>query len=335
MEYQNTLTDDKLQCTVCPRNCILQEGQSGFCSVRKNVSGKIVLSVYGRNTGLSIDPVEKKPLYHFYPGSSVLSLGTTGCNMGCQFCQNYKTTKIPHDIESLNKTSPEQIVEIAKKYNCKSVAFTYNDPIIFLEYALDTAKLCREAGIKTIAVTSGFINPEPAKEFFKYMDAANIDLKGFSEEFYRKNCLASLKPVLETIKYVKKETDCALELTTMLIEGENDGDDEINAQCEWISDNLGNFVPVHFSAFFPCYKFADRQATGFETLLKAYDTALDTGLKYVYTGNLSNLATSTTYCKNCGTPLIVRKGYEIIEYNLNGSSCNFCGTKCDGRFDLL
>ncbi|CCY23645.1 radical SAM domain protein [Brachyspira sp. CAG:484] len=332
MKYQKNLNDNRVQCTICPRNCILKENQEGFCHIRKNAGGEIVLTSYGYNTGLAIDPVEKKPLYHFYPGSSVLSFGTLGCNMGCQFCQNWKTTKNRGSNKFLNKASPAEIVETAKYYACKSVAFTYNDPIAFFEYAVDTAKLCRENGIKTIAVTSGFINPEPAKEFFKYMDAANIDLKGFSENFYKKNCLAHIKPVLDTIKYVKNETDCWLELTTMLIEGENNSDEDIKSECSWIAENLGELVPLHFSAFFPSYRFMDREATAFPALLRAYEIAQNSGLKYVYTGNLTSRSTSATYCKNCHRPVIIRNGYGLLEYNLDGENCIFCGTKCDGRF---
>lgn len=332
MKYQNILKNGKIQCTICPRNCILSEGQQGFCYVRENVNCEIILTSYGYNTGLAIDPIEKKPLYQFYPQSSVLSFGTLGCNMGCQFCQNWHITKTKADVHSLNKTSPEEIVQIAKHYNCKSVAFTYNDPIIFFEYAIDTAKLCRENGIKTVAVTSGFINPEPAKEFFKYMDAANIDLKAFSERFYNKNCLAHIQPVLDTIKYVKNETDCWLELTTLLIPGENDSYEEIKSECEWILNNLGDDVPLHFSAFFPKYKFDNREQTDFSTLIRAYKIAVETGLKYVYTGNLTNQETSTTYCKTCGKPVIIRNGYELLGYNLSEDKCKFCLTPCDGRF---
>ena len=333
MNYQNILKDDKIQCTVCPRECVLSAGQEGFCHVRKNSEGKITLASYGYNTGLAIDPVEKKPLYQFYPASPVLSFGTLGCNMGCLFCQNWQTTKTKADIRLLNKTSPDEIVRIAKNYNCKSVAFTYNDPIIFFEYAIDTAKLCREEGIKTIAVTSGFMNPEPAEEFFKYMDGANIDLKGFSEQFYKKNCLAHIEPVLNTIKYAVNETDCWVELTTMLIEGENDSNEMIKRECEWILTNLGDCVPLHFSAFFPRYKFSGRKHTELSTLLRAYSIAKEAGLKYVYTGNLTNTETSATYCKSCNRPVIVRNGYELIEYNLSEEGkCIFCNTVCDGRY---
>ena len=332
MKYQNILQNGRVQCTICPRNCSLSEGQEGFCHVRKNINQKIKLVTYGYNTGLAIDPVEKKPLYHFYPSTQILSFGTLGCNMGCQFCQNWNISKNKADPQTLNKTSPEEIVVIAKKYNCKSVAFTYNDPIIFFEYALDTAKMCRENGIKTVAVTSGFINPEPAKEFFEQMDGANIDLKGFSQKFYGKNCLAKIQPVLDTIKYVVNETNCHVELTTMLIEGENDSSEELQAECEWILKNLGDCVPLHFSAFFPKYKFSDRKPTGFETLIKAYNIAKAAGLKYVYTGNLSSIQTSTTYCKNCGKPIIIRNGYQILEYHLQNDKCEYCSISCDGKF---
>ena len=309
MKYQN-IAKNKIQCEICPRKCKLAKNQSGFCYVRKNNGEEIILETYGYNTGLAIDPVEKKPLYHFYPSSNVLSFGTLGCNMGCLYCQNWQTTKVNYDISKCNKTPPEQIVELAKHYKCKSVAFTYNDPIIFFEYAIDTAKLCRQENIKTIAVTSGYINSEPAKEFFTLMDAANIDLKGFSEKFYTKNCMAHLQPVLDTIKYTVNETNCHIEITTMLIENENDKD--IDKECEWILENLGDDIPLHFSAFFPKFKFLHRPATSFETLKNAYDIACSKGLKYVYTGNISNIATSTTYWKNCGKPLIKRDGFRVI-----------------------
>lgn len=330
MKYQTVINNEKTQCNICPRGCKLTSGQRGFCYVRKNLGGQISLETYGYTTGLAIDPIEKKPLYHFYPSSKILSFGTLGCNMGCQFCQNWQTTKVKYPIQNCQKAAPEQIVEAAKNYGCDSVAFTYNDPIIFFEYALDTAKLCRQEGIKTVAVTSGYINPDPAKEFFNLMDAANIDLKGFSEEFYAKNCLAHLNPVLNTINYVVNETDCMVELTTMLIEGENDY--TVDAECDWILENLGDCVPLHFSAFHPQYKFTNRSSTKFETLKKAYDIAVSKGLKYVYTGNVLDIDTSTTYCKNCGKPLIKRNGFQVLEYNLDGDSCKFCGTKTDGRF---
>jgi len=332
MEYQYTLTYNKVQCTICPRNCKLDEGQSGFCQIRKNVKGTVTLTSYGYNTGLAVDPIEKKPLYHFYPGSKVLSFGTLGCNMGCQFCQNWHISKSKADPKLLNHNEPAQIVEIAKNLGCKSVAFTYNDPVVFFEYAVDTAKICRDNGIKTVVVTAGYINPEPRKEFFAYMDAVNIDLKAFSEEFYKKNCLAHLKPILDTIKYVKHETNCWLELTTLLIEGENDSDDEIKSECEWIVENIGVETPLHFSSFHPAYKFMDRPITSISTLLRAYEIAKKAGIKYVYTGNVPDVKTSTTYCHACGKPIIIRNGYSILENNLDIGHCKFCGAKCAGAF---
>lgn len=330
MKYQKFL-NEKIQCLICPRKCLLGEGQRGFCYVRKNIGPEIVLESYGYNTGLAIDPVEKKPLYQFYPNSKVLSFGTIGCNMGCLYCQNYQTTKVRLDIkENCLNATPQQIVEVAKAYNCECVAFTYNDPIIFFEYAIDTAKLCKKEGIKTIAVTSGYINPEPAKEFFEVMDGANIDLKGFSEDFYSKNCMAHLQPVLDTIKYVANETNCHVELTTMLIENENT--QHVEKECQWILDNIGDSVPLHFSAFFPRYKFSDRQPTKFATLENAYNLAKYMGLKYVYTGNLSNIETSSTYCKNCAKAILVRNGYELLENNIIDGKCKFCKTPVDGRF---
>lgn len=331
MKYQNTLKDNKIQCTICPRNCKLSEGQAGFCQIRKNINNEIVLTSYGYNTGLSVDPIEKKPLYHFYPGSKVLSFGTLGCNMGCLFCQNWHISKSKADPK-INETSPEKIVELALKLGCKSVAFTYNDPVIFFEYAIDTAKLCRDNGIKTVAVTAGYINPEPRKEFFTYMDAANIDLKAFSEAFYRKNCLAQFEPILDTIKYVKKETNCWLELTTLLIEDENNSPEEIKKECEWIVENLGTDVPLHFSAFHPDYKFMDHRPTKISTLMLAYGIAKNAGIKYVYTGNVLDNQTSTTYCHACNKPIITRNGYRIVEESLQKGHCNFCGATCGGVF---
>lgn len=331
MKYQNILKANKVQCNICPRNCRLSEGQYGFCQVRKNVKGEVVLTTYGYNTGLSVDPIEKKPLYHFCPGSKVLSFGTLGCNMGCQFCQNWHISKSKADPK-INHTEPKQIVEAAIELGCKSVAFTYNDPVIFFEYAIDTAKICRDNGIKTVAVTAGYINPEPRKEFFAYMDAANVDLKGFSERFYSKNCLASLAPILDTIKYIKHQTNCWLELTTLLIEGENDSDTELEQECEWIVSELDDDVPLHLSAFHPAYKFMDRPPTKPSTLLRAYDIAKKAGLKYVYTGNIIDTQTSTTYCDACQKPLIVRHGYGISQENLQKNHCKFCGEKCSGVF---
>lgn len=331
MNYQKKL-ENKTKCLICPRECLISNGQKGFCHVRENLNGEIVLTTYGYNTGLSLDPIEKKPLYHFYPNTSILSFGTIGCNMGCLFCQNYQTTKNKSDPKSFYKASPEEIIGAAKKYNIKSIAFTYNEPVIFFEYARDCAKLAKEEGIKTVLVSAGYINEAPRKELFQYIDAMNIDLKGFSEEFYNKNCGAKLAPVLDTIKYVKSETNCHLELTTMIIEGKNNSYDTLKAETDWILNNLGADIPLHFSAFFPRYKYANMAQTSFEALLKARNTALEGGLNYVYTGNLSNIETSSTFCKKCKKPLIVRGGYNIIEYNLADNKCKFCEEEIYGEY---
>ena len=324
--------NNKVKCEICPRECKLAENQVGFCKARKNVAGKIVSLTYAYTTGLSLDPMEKKPLYHFYPTSPIMSFGTTGCNMGCQFCQNWTTSKANINDVNLIYATPEMLIKTAIANNCKFIAFTYNDPDIFYEYALDTAKLAHANGIKTVAVTAGYINPKPREELYKYIDAANIDLKGFSEEFYSKHCLAHIEPILDTIKYVNNETDCHLELTTLLIENENTSDEMLKKECDWILNNLGDTVPLHFSAFHPAYKYMNYPKTSIETLLKAYNIAKNAGLKYVYTGNISHIETSTTYCKNCNKPIIVRDGFRVLEYNLENGNCKYCNTKCDGQF---
>ncbi len=290
---------------------------------------------YGYVSGIAIDPIEKKPLFHFYPGSDVLSFGTLGCNLGCSFCQNWHISKSKEDASMLQSVSPQELVLIAKQRDCKGVAFTYNDPVIFFEYAIDTAVLCREEGLKTVAVTAGYINEEPRAEFFKHMDAVNIDLKSFNEKFYRKLCLAELAPVLETLKYVKNETDCHLEITTLLIEGENTSDKEIIHQCDWIVENLGVDVPLHFSAFFPAWHMKNTRPTNPKTLLRACEIAKRAGIRHVYTGNVPACDEyATTYCHNCKNPLIVRHGYHIEEYNLKPKGvCKFCSTVCPGVFD--
>lgn len=334
MAYQNTLNDNKISCLICPRNCKLGENQHGFCGIRQNVGGKITLTSYGYTTGLSIDPIEKKPLYHFLPGSQILSFGTLGCNMGCMFCQNWHMSKSKADPKLTQKASPAEIAFLAKQNGCKSVAFTYNDPVIFFEYAIDTAKECHKLGIKTVAVTAGYINPEPRKEFFENMDAVNIDLKAFNKEFYKKLCLANIEPILDTIKYVKNETDCHLELTTLLIEGYNASHKEIAEECDWIAENLGVDTPLHFSAFFPAYKLTAAPPTSPKTLFGAYEIAQKAGLRYVYTGNIIDEEGSTTYCHNCKKAIIKRSGYVLSEYNLEKNGlCKFCGTRCSGVFE--
>lgn len=333
MKHFKKFSDDKIQCLLCPRECILKTGQRGFCHVRKNTGKQIECVSYGYTTGLAIDPIEKKPLYHFYPASKVLSFGTLGCNLGCLFCQNYSTTKSREDEKTLLKASPELVVLTASKYGCKSIAFTYNDPVVFYEYALDTAKLAQERGIKTVAVSAGYLNLDFAKEFFAYIDAVNIDLKAFSNQFYEKNCFAKLEKILEIIRYVANETNSHLELTNLLIEEENTDTKQIKEMCLWIVDNIGGNIPLHFSAFHPAWKMLEKPITSKKTLLKAYEIAQNIGLKYIYTGNIWDFKTSTTYCKNCSKPLILRNGFEVIENNLlPAGKCPDCFTKCDGVF---
>lgn len=333
MEYFTKYNDEILICDVCPRHCRLRKGQSGFCRVRQNTGEKIELASRGHITGLAIDPIEKKPLYHFFPSSKVLSFGTYGCNMGCRFCQNYHITKTRKDPFQLPKVSPKYIVETAKKYNCKSIAFTYNDPVIFFDFAKDVAQIAKKEGIYSVAVSAGYACECVREDLFCEMDALNIDLKSFSNDFYGKNCLANLDVVLETIKFIHNKTNAHLELTTLLIEGENDSNDEIEAMCGWLVKNIGKDVPLHFSALHGAYKFENKKRTSLETLLRAYNIARASGINYVYIGNVNNSETSCTYCKNCGEKLIEREGYRIINRNLdNLSRCKKCLSKLDGRF---
>jgi len=332
--YWHQIDDGRLQCDLCPRDCKLHEGQRGACFVRMRQGGQMILTTYGRSSGFCIDPIEKKPLNNFYPGSSVFSFGTAGCNLACKFCQNWDISK-SHDMDSLmDQASPEAIAKAARDHGCKSVAFTYNDPVIFAEYAMDTADACHALGIQTVAVTAGYIHDQPRREFFARMDAANVDLKAFTEEFYFKLTSAHLQPVLDTLRYLKHETRVWLELTTLLIPGRNDSDEELTAMCAWIKKELGADVPLHFSAFHPDYKMADVPATPVATLVRARNIALKQGLHYVYTGNVHNIEGDTTFCPSCQAPLIVRDWYQINDYRLTASGhCPDCGSAVAGRFD--
>ncbi len=328
--YWHTLPDGRIQCDVCPRYCKLREGQRGLCFVRANQDNQIVLTTYGRSSGYCIDPIEKKPLNHFLPGTPVLSFGTAGCNLACKFCQNWDISK-SRDIDKLaDSAMPENIAIAAHQLGCKSVAFTYNDPVIFMEYAIDVAKACHQYDIQTVAVTAGYINPEPRVEFYRYMDAANIDLKAFSETFYHQLTGSHLQAVLDTICYLKQETDVWFELTTLLIPGENDTDAEIHQMTDWILDNLGPFVPLHFTAFHPDWKMRDKPPTPPATLHHARKIAQDKGLHYVYTGNIHDSEGGTTYCHQ---PLIVRDWHQVSQYQLTQDGhCIHCGTRCHGVF---
>jgi len=332
--YWRALADGRVQCDVCPRHCKLGEGQRGLCFVRARQNDQIVLTTYGRSSGFCIDPIEKKPLNHFLPGTPVLSFGTAGCNLTCKFCQNWDISK-SREIDTLaDNASPQTLARAAQKTGCRSIAFTYNDPVIFMEYALDVAAACREHGVKTVAVTAGYICEEPRAEFYRGMDAANVDLKGFTEDFYKKLCTASLASVLDTLKYVRHETDCWLEITTLLIPGENDSESELHALSEWVHENLGDDVPLHFTAFHPDYKMLDKPRTPHATLIRARSIAREKGLQHVYVGNVDDPARASTYCSCCGEKLIGRRGYTITEWSLSDAgACRHCGTALAGVFE--
>ena len=331
--YWHRLKDDRIQCDLCPRACRLREGQRGLCFVRAREDHQVVLKTYGRSSGFCIDPIEKKPLNHFFPGTPVLSFGTAGCNLACKFCQNWDISK-SREIDTLSDSAtPEHIALAAQRTGCTSVAFTYNDPVIFHEYAIDIAQACREKGIKSVAVTAGYVCPEPRAEFFTYMDAANVDLKAFTERFYKKVCGGELAPVLETLEYLKHETDVWLELTTLLIPGENDSPGEIDEMTRWIVDHLGPDVPMHFTAFHPDWKMRDKGNTPPATLVQAREIAVANGVHYAYTGNVHDAQGGSTYCHHCGDKLIGRDWYELSDWNLDDTGhCLNCGTACAGRF---
>ncbi|SDX19825.1 AmmeMemoRadiSam system radical SAM enzyme [Nitrosomonas oligotropha] len=333
-QYWHWLEDGRIQCDLCPRDCKLHEGQRGACFVRGRAGDTMVLTTYGRSSGFCVDPIEKKPLNQFYPGSSVLSFGTAGCNLACKFCQNWDISKSRSFDKLLDQASPEAIARCAEQYHCKSVAFTYNDPVIFAEYAMDVADACHAIGIKTVAVTAGYIHAQPRRDFFAKMDAANVDLKAFTEAFYVKQTGSHLQPVLDTLCYLKHETDVWLELTTLLIPGLNDSSEEITAMSHWIMKELGPGVPLHFSAFHPDYKLDDIPPTPPETLIRARQIALDAGLHYVYTGNVHHIEGDTTYCPGCGSAVIVRDWYEIKQYHLTAEGrCKNCNATTAGRFE--
>jgi pyruvate formate lyase activating enzyme len=331
--WWHRLENGRIQCDLCPRDCTLKEGQRGHCFVRQNLGGEMVLTTWGRSSGFCIDPIEKKPLNHFFPGSSVLSFGTAGCNLACKFCQNWDISKSRDMDRLMDQARPEDIAAAAQAAGCRSVAFTYNDPVIFAEYALDAADACHARGIQTVAVTAGYIHAEPRREFYAKMDAANVDLKGFTDEFYFKLTGAHLEPVLDTLRYVRHETDTWLEITTLLIPGRNDSDEELAAMTAWIARELGPDVPLHFSAFHPDYRMQDVPATPRSTLTRAREIGLRAGLHYVYTGNVHDSEGGTTFCPSCRAPLVVRDWYRIDAYELGDDGCcPGCGTRVAGRF---
>ena len=326
------LDDGRIQCDVCPRACKLQEGQQGLCFVRARQRDQIVLASYGRSSGFCVDPIEKKPLNHFYPGSGVLSFGTAGCNLACKSCQNWDMSK-SREVDTLSQHAmPEQLAAACVKVGAQSMAFTYNDPIIFYEYAMDCARAGRAVGVKSVAVTAGYMCEKPRERFFKQMDAVNVDLKAFTERFYWKLCGAHLDQVLDTIQYIHQETHAWMELTTLLIPDENDSDEELHAMVGWIVQHLGLDVPLHFTAFHPDWKMRDKQRTAKATLLRARQIGLAAGLRYVYVGNVMSPAETATYCPHCQELLIERSGYQVNQYHLTGNQCDHCGGEVAGHF---
>ena len=333
-KYWHRLDDGRIQCDVCPRYCKLQDGQQGLCFVRACENGKVVLTTYGRSSGFCVDPIEKKPLNHFLPGTPVLSFGTAGCNLSCKFCQNWDISK-SREIDTLaDEASPEVIANAARQLGCRSVAFTYNDPVIFMEYAIDVAQACHAVGIKTVAVTAGYVCDEPRREFYRYMDAANVDLKAFTERFYKQIAAGHLQPVLDTLTYLKRETNVWFEITTLLIPGENDSEKELEELTQWVAEHLGPDVPLHFSAFHPDFKMLDKPPTPPSTLAMARRIAMKNGIRYAYTGNVHDEEGGSTYCHQCGRKVIGRDWYVMTAWHLTHDGlCLYCGAPCAGVFE--
>jgi len=333
-KYWHKLDDGRIQCDVCPRACKLHEGQRGLCFVRGRLNDAVVLTTYGRSSGFVIDPIEKKPLNHFLPGSSVFSFGTAGCNLSCKFCQNWDMSKSREMDTLADAASPDAIARVAKENGCRSVAFTYNDPVIFLEYAVDVARACRAQDIKTVAVTAGYISPGAREEFFAHMDAANVDLKAFTDAFYHKICGGHLQPVLDTLTYLKHETEVWFELTTLLIPGENDSEQEIDEMTRWVVEHLGPDVPMHFTAFHPDWKMLDHPPTPPATLTRAREIALRNGVHHAFTGNVHDKGGQSTWCPKCKQLVIERDWYQLGEWHLDAAGrCAHCGEPIAGVFE--
>lgn len=331
--YWHALEDGRIQCDLCPRECQLKDGQRAFCFVRQRQGDQLLLTTYGRSTGFCVDPIEKKPLSHFLPGTPVLSFGTAGCNLGCRFCQNWDISKSREVARLSEEASPEAIAEAALAHGCRSVAFTYNDPVIWAEYAIDTAKACHERGIKTVAVTAGYVNAPARNDFFEHLDAVNVDLKAFTENFYHKLCFAHLEPVLDTLRWVKQQGRTWLEVTTLLIPGHNDGDEELDRLTDWFMQHLGPDVPLHFSAFHPDFKMNDLPRTPPETLTRARRLAESKGVRYVYTGNVHDRDGDATRCPKCAHVVMQRDWYQLLDWQLDDGACARCGEQIAGVFE--
>ena len=331
-KWWEPIENNKILCTLCPRYCKIGPGQNGFCFIRKNLDGRLITTGYGHPTGFAVDPIEKKPLSHFLPGTSILSFGTAGCNLGCRFCQNWTISKAKLDDLQALDVSPHQVVALAKKRHTPSIAYTYNDPTIFGEYVIDISRIAREEGIRSVMVTAGYIDKNARKDVYKYIDAANVDLKAFSDRFYHKLTFSHLADVLDTLVWLKKETNVWIEITTLLIPGENDSQDEIGQMCDWILENLSDAVPIHFTAFHPDFKMRDKPRTPESTLSIARDIALSKGIKYCYVGNIFDQKGQTTYCPGCQTPLIVRDWHSVLSNKLDEGCCYKCGESIAGVF---
>lgn len=331
--HWHRLADGRLRCEVCPHGCALREGQAGRCVLRRREGNRIVLAAYGRTSGFCVDPIEKKPLHHFLPGSKVLSFGTVGCNLSCRFCQNWDLSR-SRDLGRLReRAAPEEVAAAARRLGCRSVAFTYNEPAIFLEYVSDVAEACHAAGIATVAVTAGYLEEAARRDFFAHIDAANVDMKAFSDDFYRRVTGGGLQPVLDTLRYLIHDTDVWTEITTLLIPGLNDSDDELRQLATWIATELGPEVPLHFSAFHPDHRMLDRPPTPLATLRRARAWALEAGLRFVYTGNVRFPEGEATPCPGCGATVVHRDGYHLLERSLDAEGrCGRCGTRLPGRF---
>ncbi len=325
---------DKVVCTACPRECHIPQGQRGFCYVRANVDNKLELTTWGRSSGFCIDPIEKKPLAHFLPGTPVLSFGTAGCNLGCKFCQNHEISKSREmDTLASDDATPQTVVAAALRTGCRSLAFTYNDPTVWAEYAIDVAREAHLHGLKTVSVTAGYINPDARAALYDHIDAANVDLKGFTEKFYRSLTQTSLQPVLDTLMYLVRETSVWVEITTLVIPGHNDSPQEIAAMSRWIERELGADVPVHFTAFHPDFKMLDTPATPHAALLRCRQIAMDSGLRYVYVGNVHDKANESTWCPSCGQCVIGRDWYVLSDWNLRAGRCSRCDAVIPGVFE--
>ena len=329
--WWETMSDGRLHCYLCPRHCHIGEGQAGFCFIRKNEGGRLLQLGYGRPAAVAMDPIEKKPLNHFFPGTKVLSMGTAGCNMGCFFCQNWDISKAKADQVNAVDLSPEQVVDLALEHGAPSIAFTYNEPTIWGEYVIDIAKVARAEGLNTVMVSNGYITREAFFDVYEHIDAANIDLKAFTEKFYSKITLTHLQPVLDTLKWLRHETDVWFEMTNLMIPTLNDDTDEVKQLCDWVLTNLGDDVPLHFTAFHPDFKLNDKPPTPPETLHRARSLAMQMGLKYVYEGNVFSDG-GNTICPGCKQTIVRRSWHAVTRNDIRDGACKNCGTKIAGVF---